>query len=394
MELKTRMQRYARVLVHKGAALRQGQALCIQAPVEAAEFVEILTEEAYKAGCGEIGIIWKSDRIERMKMENETIRVFEYDMAMPSYFAEKESAYIRLDYPDFQIFEGADPEKLNEKAIADKAVRVLFQKNMELGQTIACIPNQSWADKVYPELPKEQRVEALWDAVFVCARCDSDDPIERWDQFIEETNRRKQYFEEKKYVSYHYKSGNTDLTIRPIADSMWGGGCIERQDGTCFTPNIPTEEVFTTPHKDSAEGYVASTKPLCYKGQIIENFVLYFEKGRIVKWQAEKGQELLDALIGTDEGSHYLGEMAFVDEGSPIASTGKVFYTTLFDENASCHLAIGNAYGPSDQEIRAEQGYNSSDIHVDFMIGSEDMNIKGQLPDGSWEDIFVNGHWV
>lgn len=396
MELKTRMHRYARVLVVKGAALKQGQKLCIEAPVEAAEFVAILTEEAYLAGCGQIGIVWKSNQVERVKLERQPVTPQECEMALPKYLAEENGAYIRLDYPDFDTFENVPAEKLNEKAIADKAVRALFQNRVTegIGQTIACIPNQSWADKVFSELPYEKRLDALWDAVFACVRCDTDNPIERWDNYIAETEKRKKYLTEKQYTAFHYISAKTDFTVCPAKDTVWAGGCMECGDGSYFTPNIPTEEVFTTPHQYSANGHVASTKPLCYKGQIIENFVLYFEKGRIIDFHAEKGQELLKAIISTDEGSCYLGEMAFVDEASPIASTGRIFYTTLFDENASCHLAIGNAYGPNDKKLREELGYNSSEIHVDFMIGSDDMNIKGQLPDGTWEDVFVDGHWA
>lgn len=394
MELNEGMHRYARVLVQKGVSLKSGQKLCIEAPVEASNFVKILAEEAYEVGCSQIGLIWKSGQLERVKMDHEPIKVQEYEKVLPTYYAEEGSAFIRLDYPDFHTFAGVDAEKLNAKAIADKSVRSMFQGHDELGQTIACIPNQDWADQVFPELPVQERLAALWDVVLSCVRCDEGDPVERWNQFISETNKRKKYLADKGYVAFHYQSAKTDFTIRPIDTKMWAGGCMECEDGFCFTPNIPTEEVFTMPQKYSACGYVSSTKPLCYKGQIIEDFVLHFENGKIVRWEAKKGQELLDAIIATDEGSCYFGEMAFVDESSPIASAGKVFYTTLFDENASCHLAIGNAYGPADPQVREKFGFNSSSIHVDFMIGSKDLNIQGQLEDGTWEDVFVNGHWV
>lgn len=169
---------------------------------------------------------------------------------------------------------------------------------------------------------------------------------------------------------------------------------MEMPDGRVFVPNIPTEEVFTTPDMRTANGHVTATKPLNYRGQLIENFTIWFENGRVTRYEAEKGEELLGAIIETDEGSHHLGEMALIDEASPISSLGRVFYTTLYDENASCHLAIGMAYGPDDPEFKKKYGFSDSKVHVDFMVGSADMQIQGQLADGHWENVFVDGHWA
>lgn len=395
MDLKTGMHRYARVLVQVGIALEPGQMVCIEAPVEAAGFVEILTEEVYASGGSRVGIIWKSDKVDRIRLEHQTMEKNESDTAAAEYYAEQGAGYIRLDYPDFETYSGVLADKLNEKALADRTIRNIFQRTaVNNGQTIACIPNVSWANMVFPELPQEDRIKALWNAVLTCARCDVENPVASWKQYMEDTAKRKAYLTKKNYKAFHYQSPQTNLILRPAKDQLWIGACMERSNGKPFVPNIPTEEVFTTPDKYGAEGHVSSTRPLNYKGQLIDEFELYFEKGKIVRCYAGQGQEILDAILRTDEGSMYLGEMAFVDQASPIAAMKRIFYTTLFDENASCHLAIGNAYGPSDLELKAQMGFNTSSLHIDFMIGSDDMDIQGQLPDGTWECVFNKGHWV
>lgn len=395
MDLETGMRNYARVLVQVGMALEPGQMACIEAPVEAAGFVELLTEEVYASGGSKAAVIWKSDKVDRIRLDHQTMEYDECDLAVARYYAEHHAGYIRLDYPDFETYSGVSADKINQKALADRMIRNIFQSmGGGQGQTIACIPNQSWAAMVFPELPEEKRLEALWEAVLTCVRCNTEDPVASWRKYIEDAGRRKAYLTGKKYQAFHYRSTRTDLILRPAKDQVWIGGCMNKSSGGPFVPNIPTEEVFTTPDKYGADGYVGSTLPLNYKGQFVEDFVLHLEKGRIIQWHAKKGQEILDAIIGTDEGSSYLGEMAFVDQASPIAAMNKIFYTTLFDENASCHLAIGNAYGPSDPGLKEEMGYNDSSVHVDFMIGSDDMNIQGMLLDGTWEDVFIDGHWV
>ena len=196
------------------------------------------------------------------------------------------------------------------------------------------------------------------------------------------------------FVRFHYYGGKTDLWIDPVKDDFWKGGCIPNS-GRLSTPNIPTEEVFLTPDKYGVNGYVSSTMPLYYKGQIIDGICLKFQNGRIMEYSAEQGEELLASIIETDEGSHYLGEMAIVDQSSPIAKTGITYQTTLYDENASCHIAIGNALGSvKELQERERRGMNTSTVHVDFMIGSEELNIDGQLPDQTWTAVLRNGHWV
>lgn len=396
MDLKEGMRRYAEVLVKVGVELKQGQALCVEAPVEQSEFVALIAKEAYQAGCSKFQVIWKCAAVDRVKIENQKIEVLDCDKAVAQHYAGLGAGFIRLDCPDTETFAGISAEKLNEKAIADTVVRGIFRSaGMKNGQTIACMPCQAWANLVFPDLPVEERVAALWDAVLTCVRCKEPDPVGAWKQYIADTAKRKAKLDAKQYKAFHYESAKTNIDICPIENQSWQGGCIEIPGERVFVPNIPTVEVFTTPHKYHVNGHIASTIPLSYAGQLIENFVLTLKDGRIVDFSAEKGEDLLRSIIETDEGSHYLGEMALIDQKSPIASLGRVFYTTLYDENASCHVAIGNAFGPfATAEEKDAHGYNDSKLHVDFMVGSDDMHIQGQTADGNWEDIMVNGRWA
>ena len=231
--------------------------------------------------------------------------------------------------------------------------------------------------------------------MLACTRCTEQDPIAAWDEFILRTNERKRILNEKKYVTFHYKSAKTDLMMSPIDDQNWGGGCIEVPGGKVYTPNVPTEEVFTVPHKYKVNGVVCSTMPLNFRGKIVDDFRLVLKDGKVVEYSAAVGEDILKSILETDEGSCYFGEMALVDQRSPIARQGVIFYNTLYDENASCHIALGLAGGPNmTHEEREAKGVNHSILHVDFMVGSDDMHIRGQRADGVWEDVFVNGRWA
>lgn len=395
MDFQEKLSKYAEVLVKIGLDLRKGQPVCIESPVEESVLAAEIARQAYLAGASEVEVLWKCDSLQAIQLAHQDLSVTQAHTALAEHCAAKGAGFIRLDTVDLTIFSGLSPEKVNQKAAADVAARSIFrEKAGGCGQTIACVPTQSWADLVYPDLPQEQRLSALWDAVFACCRCDCADPVAAWKKYIADTTLRKQKLDSKQYQAFHYRSAKTDLTIAPVDHQMWMGGCMEMPDGRVFVPNIPTEEVFTTPNKYSANGYVSSTKPLNYRGQIIDGFKLYLENGKIVRYEAEQGEALLGSILDIDEGGRYFGEMALIDQASPIASLNRVFYTTLYDENASCHLAIGNAYGPNDAALREKLGFNDCQLHVDFMIGSDDMCIQGQLADGTWELIMSDGHWV
>lgn len=397
MNLENQKRNYAKVLVVIGLGLKKDQSVVIEAPVEQFEFVKLITEEAYKAGSNTVSVLWKYNALEKLNMENSKIQSVEFERKYAEYYAEQGAGFIRLDVPDTKIFQGMDAELINRKALEDGTVRKIFRTSSAYGgHTIACIPCQSWADIVFPDIAQEKRMDALWDAVLSCVRCKEDDPIASWKNYINDTAKRKETLDLKQYKAYHYKSEKTDIMISPVENHKWHGGCIEYNNvERVFVPNIPTEEVFTVPHKLKVDGYVSSTVPLNYRGQLIEDFVLHIENGKIISYSARKGEQLLKAIIETDEGSHYLGEIALIDQKSPIASLNRVFYTTLYDENASCHMAIGTSNNSPYQtkEESEKAGYNYSIVHVDFMIGSDDMNIMGQLDDNLWESIMINGRW-
>ena len=389
-------RRYARVLLRVGVDLKDGQSLFVDAPVGQEEFVALLAEEAYAMGCPDVGVLWRSDLTDAARLRAGAEPGMSGGEELAQYYAGKKAAYLRLDCPDLTVFQGIPAERLNQKALRDGKAREIFRaKAAGCGQTIACVPGKSWADAVYPELPEGERLEALWAAVLHCTRCDTPDPEAAWKDYLEKTADRKKMLGERGYTEFHYRDGaGTDLTVSPAEKAFWMGSCIRTEDRVSV-PNIPTEEVFLTPHKYKVNGTVCSTMPLNFKGTLIEGIRLKFENGRIVEYGAEKGGETLASIIETDEGSHYIGEMAFVAQDTPIARLGKLFYTTLYDENASCHMAIGNALGPvRDPEEREARGMNTSRVHVDFMVGSDQLCIDGKRPDGSWEPIFINGHWA
>ncbi|MDO4331353.1 MAG: aminopeptidase [Eubacteriales bacterium] len=395
MEITEGMHRYAEVLVKIGLDLKEGQAVCIEAPVEQSAFAAVLAEEAYRAGAGRCEILWQCGGTDRVKMLFGETPLYDCNALAAEFCASLGAGYIRLESPDLGAFEGIAPDKIAKRARESAAIRGVFRKKAFLaGQTAACVPSQKWADLVYPDLPEGDRMNALWQAVLVCARCDQSDPVGAWKRYLADTARRKRMLDEKRYRRFHFCSAKTDLTICPAEGEMWRGSCIPMKDRVPV-PNIPTEEIFLAPSKYQVNGHVVSTKPLNYQGQLIEGISLTFRDGRIVDFGAQKGEELLKEIIETDEGSHYLGEMALVDQASGVARQNRIFYTTLYDENASCHLAIGNAICQiQDPEEKERRGYNISAVHVDFMIGSDDMCVRGQRENGEWEDIFVNGHWV
>lgn len=267
--------------------------------------------------------------------------------------------------------------------------------------SVIAVPSPEWADMVFPELPREDREHALWEAIFRATRADAADPVQAWKEHHAMLNSKVEYLNAKQYKYLHYEAPGTRLTIELPPGHIWIGGGTVNKDGISFMANMPTEEVYTAPLREGVNGVVRSTKPLSYQGNLIDNFTITFEKGRIVKAVAEKGQDTLQKLIDTDEGSHYLGEVALVPHQSPISQSNIIFYNTLFDENASNHLAIGNAYpvnikngsSMSKEELK-QLGLNTSLTHVDFMMGSAEMNIDGETAEGIREPIFRNGNWA
>ena len=394
-----KLQKYAQVVIKYGTLLKPGQPVYIEAQVDNEELVCALTEEAYACGACDVSVNWKSQKLDRLKLLNggdQVGRLSELDYAAIDYHAGRNASFIRIEDIDLDVFQGIPADLIQRKAVADREIRVRFgQKSDHASTTIICCPTPSWAKVVYPDLPADEALEKLWEAVFQCTRVNEPDPLAAWADYIEKSRRRRALLNEKQYRTFHYTAAETDLYLSPIDNQVWGGGCCEFDDRPdIFVPNIPTEEIFTCPHKYKSQGHVTSSRPLNFRGQLIDHFTLTLKDGKVVDYHADRGEEVLKAILETDEGSCYFGEMALIDKNSPISAMGATFYTTLYDENASCHIALGLAGGPGDAAEKDKLGINTSALHVDFMIGTADMNIQGLTDDGVWEDVFIDGSWA
>ncbi len=276
-----------------------------------------------------------------------------------------------------------------------------YTMNDRIPWSIISIPTGDWAQKIFPDKEKEDAIESLWESIFQIVRVDQEDPVKAWEKHNKQLKVAREILNKKAYKSLQFKSKGTDITFDLPDGHIWKGGAAETTAGFAFNPNMPTEEVFTVPHKYGVNGKVTATKPLIYGGNMIDDFSLTFKDGKVVDFQAEKGYETLKHLLDTDEGAKRLGELALVPHASPISQSGLIFYNTLFDENASCHIALGKAYPTNleggsdmDEETLDKHGVNDSLTHVDFMIGSEDLDIDGVKEDGTTEAVFRKGAWA
>lgn len=402
------LTKYAELAVKIGVNIHPNQYLYIAASIESAPFVQVVTKVAYEIGAKQVFVDYTDDQITRTRYELAPDDSFDFfppwKVQEREWLAEEGAAFMSIVSQSPDLLSGIDSKRI---AASQKASGTALNKYRQYVQsdkiswTVIAAPSKQWARKVFPDLPEEKQVEALWDAIFKATRADLDNPVEAWAQHNDNLHEKVDYLNNKNYAKLHYTAPGTDLTIELPKGHLWCGAGSVNEKGEEFMANMPTEEVFTVPHKDGVNGYVSSTKPLSYGGNIIDNFKLTFENGRIVKVEAEQGEEVLKNLIATDEGSHYLGEVALVPFHSPISQSNILFYNTLFDENASNHLAIGSAYAfcieggktMSRDELKAN-GLNESITHVDFMIGSEQMNIDGITEDEQAEPVFRNGNWA
>ncbi|WP_077210868.1 aminopeptidase [Bacillus dakarensis] len=407
-DFQKNLEKYAELAVKVGVNLQQGQTLVINAAIDSAEFVRLVVKKAYEAGAFNVVVNWNDDIVSRTKYDLAPAEAFqEYPMwraKETEELAEKGAAFMSIVSSSPDLLKGVDPERIsNFQKAAGKALHTYrkYIQSDKVSWTVIAAPSQSWANKVFPNETPETSVEKLWEAIFKATRVDQDDPIQAWKKHDETLHEKVDYLNKKHYKKLHYKAPGTDLTIELPEKHQWVGAGSINEKGSEFMANMPTEEVFTVPHKTGVNGTVSSTKPLSYGGNLIDGFQITFENGRIVNVKAEEGEEMLKRLVETDEGSHYLGEVALVPHNSPISQSNVLFYNTLFDENASNHLAIGSAYAfcieggktMSSEEL-AENGLNESITHVDFMIGSAQMDIDGITADGKSEPIFRNGDWA
>lgn len=408
---KEKLQQYAELLVKVGMNVQPKQPVFIRSSVETLELTHLIVEEAYSCGASDVRVVYSDPTLKRLKFENESVEHFanheikSYDVEARMDYVKRGAANLALISEDPDLMDGIDSQKLQafqqQNARAFKGYMESVQKN-QFPWVVAAFPSKAWAKRVYPELSVEEAYIKFIDEVFDIVRIDGNDPVENWRQHIANLSVYAQKLQQKNYHALHYVSEGTDLTVGLAKNHIW-------EDATsyvngkeqAFIANIPTEEVFTAPDRNRVDGYVTNKLPLSYNGTIIDQFKLMFKDGEIIDFSAEKGEAVLKDLINTDEGSRRLGEVALVPDDSPISNRNTIFYNTLFDENAACHLAIGSAYAFNIQggtemtvEEKIASGLNDSNVHVDFMIGSSDLTIYGIFEDGSKELVFENGNWA
>ena len=405
---KTQLKKYAKLLVKAGINVKKGQTVFVQAGLDQPDFVAMVVEECYKAGAREVFVEWSyqpTDKLNALYMTQEDLSRFApWSKAKWAYKAETLACRLFIESDDPDGMKGIDVHKMSE---ARKALFPQVKKYRDLLENrhqwcIAAVPGAAWAKKVFPDLSEKRAVEKLWQVILYTARADGKNPIAAWKEHNANLKKRCEYLNSLSLGALEYKSANgTDFKVWLNEDGLFTAGSEKTRGGRVFHPNIPSEEVFTSPKAGKAEGIVYSTKPLSYQGELIENFSVRFTGGKVTEVKAEKGEEQLKKMVAMDEGASMLGECAIIPFDSPINNSGVLFYNTLFDENASCHLALGKGFNEclKDYEKYSEEecirrGINESMIHVDFMIGSSDMNITGITANGERVAILKDGNWA
>ena len=408
MNFQEKLEQYAELTVYVGLNVQKGQFIVINTTTDTLEFTRIVVKKAYEAGAKRVQVNYEDPVLTRTHFELAPDEAFqeypEWSIVQRDEVINTGGSFLWIDAEDPDLLTGIPAKRLaDSQKSAGKALERYRQAvgSDKVAWSIIAIPSQKWAQKVFPELPAEQQMEALWQAIFKTVRIGEGDAVELWKTHIALLEQRASQLNDKRYVKLQYSAPGTDLTIRLPDKHIWMSGASKTPQGNPFIANMPTEEVYTVPLKHGVDGKVRNTKPLVYQGNVIDGFTLTFEKGKIVEAKAETGQELLNEMISSDEGAAYLGEVALVPHQSPISDSDVLFYNTLFDENASNHLAIGDSYptcyeGARDLERNqlAAIGLNTSIVHEDFMIGSGSMDIDGITAEGSKEPIFRNGNWA
>lgn len=409
MDFKEQLTEYARLIIQSGCNLKQGQDLLLSASVDNIEFARLLTEQAYLQGARQVTVRYGDDKLARLHYEHCALEVFEnfpdWQALLNNSMAHKGAAVLSLTGSDPKALEGVDQNKLVAQSRSSHIACKEFYDSIDQGKTVWCIAGAAtpdWAKYVFPDLPVDEAVEKLWQAIFKTVRVDENDPVAAWENHRRSFNERKVWLNAQHFDALHYTNSlGTDLIVGLNAKGIWQGGGDVTVDGTEFFPNMPTEEIFTTPDRLRADGIVYSSMPLVHHGNLVEDFSLTFKDGKVSDYSARIGREVLEAIFSVDEGAARLGECALVPWTSPIRESGVLFYNTLFDENASCHLAVGQGFPDcleggqemSEDELLAA-GVSKSASHVDFMIGTADLSIDGIRVDGSVVAIFKDGEWV
>jgi aminopeptidase len=405
---KLKARRYAKLLVKCGLNLKRGQNVFLTACVDQVEFVDMVVEECYRAGAKRVIMNWQSDSTTKLDYEYQSLEtmsaVTPWAEAKLKFQADDLSCRLFIESSDPDAMQGADMEKVAKARQAQYPIIKPYRDKMENKHQwcIAAAAGKAWAKKLFPDLSDKQAVDKLWDKIFEASRADGADPLKDWAKHNDDLGKKCDYLNSLKLTSLEYKSANgTDFTVGLNKNCLFMGGGENTMSNRYFNPNIPSEEIFTSPKAGVAEGIVYATKPLSYQGQLIENFSVRFENGKVVDVHAEKNEDLLRKMVSMDEGASMLGECALIPYDSPINNTGILFFNTLFDENASCHLALGRGFTNclvgyeklTDAECK-QRGINESMIHVDFMIGAKDLSITGVTERGERVKIFENGGWA
>ena len=404
---KTVLREYARLIVRTGINVQKGQDVLVMADLDQPEFIKLVVEECYKAKARQVTVHWNYQPLEKIHVRYQSVKTLgevpEWQKARQQHYCDTLPCrlYIISDEPDG--LKGVNTAKMAKARQLSYPIIKPYIDDRDGKQQwcIAAVPGVAWAKKMFPGLSKNQAVEKLWEAILSTSRVDGD-AIKNWEDHNADLRARCDYLNSLGIRELHYTADNgTNLTVGMIPEAMFCGGAEKSRQGIVFNPNIPTEECFISPMKGKAEGIVYSTKPLCYEGQIIDNFSMRFENGKVVEAHAEVGEELLNTMLSMDEGASYLGECALVPQRSPICESGLLFYSTLFDENAACHLAVGAGFTDTIRDNHSKTleecralGINESMVHEDFMIGCDTMNIDAVCADGKIVPIFRNGNWA
>lgn len=402
------LEKYARLIVETGVSVKKDHTVVLQINVDQAPLARLITKEAYQSGAAEVIVQWTDDVIQKEFLShaaNDRLeQIPQYKIDQTDDWVAKGASRISVVSSDPEAFAGIDSDRVATfQAASGKALmnlRKATQAN-KVSWTVVAAAGKQWAAKVFPDLPEEEQVDALWDQIFKATRVYEEDPILAWEKHDETLAQKAAELNKEQFSALHYTAPGTDIIIGLPKNHLWEGAGSYNARGEKFMANMPTEEVFTAPDYRRINGYISSTKPLSYAGTTISGMTFTFKDGKVIDFSAEQGQDVLAKLLDTDEGARSLGEVALVPDPSPISQSGIIFYNTLFDENASNHLALGAAYAFSveggtemtDEEL-AEAGLNRSQTHVDFMVGSDKMNIDGIREDGSTVPVFRNGNWA
>ncbi len=409
MNLQEDLKKYAHLIVCGGCNLQKGQELFINASLEAAPLVRLVAEEAYCVGAKDVTVEWADDKLTRLRFENAPMECLEnfpkWRAQLQNSMAERGAAILSILSSDPQALSGVDSKKLLAYSKAAHLGAKAFYDGMDFGHNVWCIvgaASPSWAKRVFPRCSTVMAMDKLWKAIFHAAYVDTPDPVAAWQEHRRSFEKCCAFLNEKQFdrLVYHNSIG-TDITVGLPKNHIWEGGGSKTVDGVAFYPNMPTEEIFTSPDRTRVNGTVHSALPLSYQGVLIDDFSLTLQDGRIISCSAAKGEDTLKEIIAADDGAKMFGECSLIPKQSPISEMGVLFYNTLFDENASCHFAIGLGFPECIQgglnmskEELIQHGINNSSMHVDFMLGTPDLSVTGITADGTEVPVFRDGGWA